>query len=104
MAKIEVVFANDQIIKGEELVRAIANHSTTPRQVSTMRLTVANTSQAEVLLAALLLHERGLFDEGAANICAQQLTIAATIPNSQHDVEMFQAALQRDLGIPTGSA
>jgi hypothetical protein len=95
--------AGGQLIKGEELLKAIVA-SNSPRQLLVAQVTVANTTQIELLSTALMLRERGEFDDAAAEICAEMLAVAATVPGGHHDDVAFEAAWARAKGTRAGSA
>jgi hypothetical protein len=109
IAAAEVVWADhgdDQggsWVKGQELVQAIAAGAD-PQEVRMLCLTVVNTTQIELLLAALAIHEREELHGAALDEAARMLSLAATVPGGRHDDTLFQAALERSQGGAAGSA
>jgi hypothetical protein len=109
MSRAEVVRADygkgpgGVVLKGKKLLKKFAAGHSAARQVTMVLVTVANTTQAELLMAALTLHEQGRFHDAQAANCAKMLEIAAAVPGGHHDDVAFQAAMARAKGKHVGS-
>ena len=109
MARVEIVHANygtakgGCVLKGKELLEeTIAGGPV--REVSIMFISIANTTQAELLMAALMLREQGQLGDVETANCAGMLAIAETVPGGYYDNVAFKAALARAKGNLAGSA
>jgi hypothetical protein len=83
-----------ELIKGEERLRRIVEIGK-PEQLAVLLLGIANTTQAELLAAALqvMASEGGLSNQAVTTL-RDMLVTASTIPASNHDDAQFQVALE----------
>lgn len=88
-----------QYLKGEERVHGHEDDDSTDIAVAWLR--VANTTTIELLTAALDLHDKG---EVSKESLALSLTVAGTVPGGLHDDKLFDAAMQRAMGMLIGNA
>jgi hypothetical protein len=86
-----------QPIKGDRLWGCIqaGEDPTEDGHVQLARVRVANTTQVELLCVAFERLANGQLDSNALGVLRSLLLIAATIPDGQHDAELFDVALAR---------